>query len=271
MDYAYKYGEDLIRGETEVPQSGLNVRNLWNKINGGIEYGLTNKFTIGADIPVSFNAREEGYKKNYYTGYGIGDVAVKGRYWFNNYDPRGWNFYVASSLSIPTGSDAERDASGNWKKPYIVPGSGQWSPGVAAGFQKGFIFDQGTTNFNISAHIGRLWTLGKNSAGYDSADAWFGSAGASWIPHHFGEEGQTYFGFGLYVTEVRIAGWDTRDGVIVANTGGKWFDLNPDVYFTPDGGKFLVNMNFALPVWIRVHSLQTTQSVSYSVGLSCRF
>jgi len=271
MDYAYKYGEHLIRVQDDVPQTGLDVRNLWNKVNGTVEYGVTNKFTIGAEFPVSFNAREEGYKKNYYTGFGFGDVTMKGSYWFKNYDPRNWNFYASASLAIPTGSDAERDANGAWKKPYIVPGSGQWTPGVSVGVQKGFGFDQGATRYNVSATIGRVWTLGKNDAGYDSSDAWFGSAGMSWIPGHFGVNGARYFGVGLYLTQVRIAGWDTRDGVIVSNTGGRWLDLDPAVYFTPDAGKFAISVAFAHPIWTKVHSLQTAQSISYSAGLSYRF
>jgi len=247
------------------------VTNLWNKVNGSIEYGLTERFTIGADVPISFNAREEGYKKNYYTGSGWGDVTVKGAYWLKKYDPRGWNFYVMPSLSIPTGSDAERDANGGWKKPYIVPGSGQWSPGVTAGLQKGFLMDQGTAKIHISANIGRLWTLGKNKAGYDSADAWFGSAGLNYVPGHFGKESERYFGLAVYVSEVRIAGWDTRDGVLVSNTGGKWFDLVPAVYFTPDNGKFTASFGIAHPLYIKVHSLQTTQSLSYNFGMAYRF
>lgn len=254
-----------------MPQTGLDVTNLWNKINGGIEYGLTDRITVGADIPVSFNAREEGYKKNYYTGSGWGDVTLKGRYWLKQYDPRGWNFYVETSVSIPSGSDAEVDANGAWKKPYIVPGSGQWSPAVSGGFQKGFFMDQGTAKLHISGNIGRLWTTGQNDAGYDSADAWYGSLGVNYIPGHFGQESDRYFGFGLYLTEVRIAGWDTRNGVKVSNTGGKWFDLNPAVYFTPDNGKFTVSFSVAHPVWMKVHSLQTTQSLSYSFGLAYRY
>jgi hypothetical protein len=68
-----------------------------------------------------------------------------------------------------------------------------------------------------------------------------------------------------------LAAFGCLDGAIVSNTGGKWFDLNPAVYFTPDNGRFSVNMSFALPVWIKVHSLQTTQSASYNVGLAYRF
>jgi len=271
MDYAYKYGENLIRVQDEVPQTGLDVKNLWNKINTGVDYGVTNKIAIGIDIPVSFNAREEGYKNNYYTGFGLGDITFKGTYWFKNYDPRNWNFYASSSLAVPSGSDAETDALGGIKKPYIVPGSGQWTPGVSAGVQKGFGFDQGATRFNVSAAIGRVWTLGKNDSGYDSSDAWFGSVGMSWIPRHFGINGGRYFGLGLYLTQIRIAGWDTRNDVIVSNTGGRWLDLNPAVYFTPDSGKFTINMGVALPVWTKVHSLQTTQSISYSAGMAYRF
>jgi hypothetical protein len=131
--------------------------------------------------------------------------------------------------------------------------------------------DQGTAKFQIAANIGHLWTLGRNNAGYDSANAWFGSAGLNYIPGHFGEESERYFGLGLYVTEVRIAGWDTRDGVMVSNTGGKWLDLNPAVYFTPNSGRFTASFSVAHPFYVKVHSLQTTQSVSYSFGLAYRF
>jgi hypothetical protein len=68
-----------------------------------------------------------------------------------------------------------------------------------------------------------------------------------------------------------FAAFGRRDGVIVPNSGGKWPDLNPAVYFIPDNGRFSVNMSFALPVWIKVHSLQTTKSASYNVGLAYKF
>jgi hypothetical protein len=118
-------------------------------------------------------------------------------------------------------------------------------------------------------HLNQI--LDKNAAGYDSADAWFGSAGLNYIPGHFGEESQRYFGLGLYVTEVRIGGWDTRDNTIVTNASGKWLDLDPTVYFTPDGGKFTASFSVAHPFYIKVHSLQTTQSLSNSFGLAYRF
>jgi len=271
MDYAYKFGGGLIRGQDEVPQTGLNVTNLWNKVNGGIEYGVTDKFTVGVEFPYSFNSRAEGNHNNYYWSNGWGDVTLKGRYWFKTPDPRGWNFYVAPSVAIPNGSDYELDFNGGIKKPYIVPGMGQWQPSVSAGMQKGFGMDNGMTRLNISANIGYLWYVGTNNAGYHSANPWFGSAGASWIPFHFGEELDRFFGLGFYVTEVHIAGWDTRNGVKVNNTGGKWIDINPGIFFTPDNGKFTASLSIAKPVYVKVHSLQTLEALSYSVGVAYRF
>jgi hypothetical protein len=236
-----------------------------------VEYGVTDKITVGVDVPVSFNAREEGIKNNYYTGHGWGDVSLKGRYWVKAPDARGWNFYIAPTVSIPTGSDAERDANGNYKKPYIVPGSGQWTPAISVGVQKGFGIENGLTRFTLSADVGRLWTLGENDAGYDSADAWFGSAGGSWIPRHFGNDGKCFLGAALYITQIRIAGWDTRDGNIVTNTGGRWVDIDPGVFFSPDNGKFTASFSLAHPIWLKVHSLQTNQTLSYSFGLAYRF
>ena len=271
MDYAYKFGDRLIRVQTDTPQTGLDVKNLWNKINWGIEYGITNRMTVGVDVPISFNAREEGYINNYYTGHGWGDVSLKGRYWLKNPDPRGWNFYVTPSLTLPTGSDAERDGRGSFKKPYIVPGSGQWTPAISVGFQKGIGIDNGLSRFTISGTIGHLWTMDRNDAGYDSADAWFGSIGGSWIPRHFGKEEERLFGVSLYITEIRIGGWDTRDGQRVNNTGGKWFDINPGVFFSPDSGRFTASFGLAHPLWVKVHSLQTNQTLSYTFGFAYRF
>ena len=271
MDYAYKFGDKLIRVQDDVPQTGLDVKNLWNKVNWGLEYGITNQVTVGIDVPFSFNAREEGHSDNYYTGHGWGDISFKGRYWLKTPDPRGWNFYISSSITLPSGSDAELDANGNFKKPYIVPGSGQWTPAITGGVQKGFGVDNGFSRLAIAVNLGHLWTLGENDAGYDSADAWYGSAGGSWIPRHFGTEGNRFFGLALYLTGIRIAGWDTRDGAIVSNTGGKWFDIVPGAFFTPDNGKFTVNFSVASPVYVKVHSLQTLETLSYSFGLAYRY
>jgi hypothetical protein len=271
MDYAYKFGDRLIRIDAEESNATLGVKNLWNKLNVNAEYGVTDRLTLSLNVPYSVNAREEGYKNNYYTSHGFGDVSVGGRYWFRSPNPNAWNFYVAPGLSLPTGSDAETDAAGAWKKPYIVPGSGQWTPSLSVGLNKGFGAEEGFTKFNLVANGGRLWTLGANDAGYDSANAYFAGVGGSYIPASFGPESQAFVGIGMYVTGIRIAGWDTRDGVRVNNTGGKWIDINPNVFFSPDGGRFTMSFSVAHPVYVKVHSLQTNQVLSYSFGLAYRF
>ena len=151
----------------------------------------------------------------------------------------------------------------------LVQDSGR--PRLAAAFKKDSLWTRERQSSIFPVILAASTTTGQNDAGYDSADAWYGSLGINYIPGHFGQESDRYFGFGLYLTEVRIAGWDTRNGVKVSNTGGKWFDLNPAVYFTPDNGKFTASFSVAHPVWMKVHSLQTTQSLSYSFGLAYRY
>ncbi len=269
-DFAYKFGKDLWRIDHREANA-INVRNVWTKFNTSIDYGLTDRITLSASLPFSMSAREEGYRNNYYTSHGMGDFTVKGTVWITRPDSEGWNVYVAPGLTVPTGSSAEKDTAGRWKLPYIVPGSGQWSPQLSIGLNKGVGTAYGLPRFGFTANGGHLWSLGKNDAGYDAANATFAAVGGSYTALHFGEFKQGFVAVGFALTGIQIKGWDTRNDVKVGNTGGTWLDINPGLVFSPNRGGVTLAVSVAHTVYQKVHSLQTTQPLSYSASMGYRF
>lgn len=269
-DFAHKFGKDLWRVD-RAEANTINVRNVWTKFNTSIDYGLTGRVTLSAGLPYSMNAREEGYKNNYYTSHGLGDFSVKGTIWLTKPDVDGWNVSVTPGLTFPTGSSAEKDTLDLWKKPYIVPGSGQWSPQVSVGINKGIGSTYGLPKLGVTASAGHLWSLGRNAGGYDAADASFATVGGSYTALHFGEFKQGFVSFGFALTAIQITGHDTRNDIPVGNTGGKWLEINPGVVFSPNRGAVTVAFSVGHPVYQKVHSLQTTAPLSYNLSMGYRF
>lgn len=277
FDFSYKYGDKLIyKDDIQYErQKQLGVKNLWTRFNLGVEYGVTDQLTLGLNVPFVLNYREEQKSKVYYEAHGLGDVSFHGRYWFLDLDEE-LNAYVEAGVGFPTGRDDETYAFQKYKKAYIQAGSGQWAPTAGVGLK------WTTGDFMVSGSAGYVWTVGENDAvsftnpnvdraGYDSADALFASVGAGWTALRAGESDEVLFGPSLFFTGTFIPGFDVRDGVRVANTGGDWISVVPGLFFSPDGGKLVISVSAAVPLIIDVHSLQCAETASYMFGVSYRF
>lgn len=210
------------------------------------------------------NTREEGIFDNYYQSHGFGDWVLGGRYWMAAPDRNAWNLFGGLDVRFPTGRSDEL-WKGQPKKAYIQPGLGQWGLTPSAGFLKGF------GDFALTGTVARVFNLGVNGVGYESANATAAGLGLDWVPLRFGKEGKASLGFSLGISGVWIPGWDRRDGKRVGNTGGEWYAATPVIHFTPDGGA--TSFYLAVPVTLHadVHSLQTYERYAVNFGVEFRF
>ncbi|MBI2930065.1 MAG: hypothetical protein HYY16_00310 [Planctomycetes bacterium] len=264
MDYSYKHGDKLIRGHDVDHKNKIGVENLWTRLTVGLEHGLTDQLTLHGEMNYQLNEREEGVKNNYYQAHGFGDLVLGGRTWFLEPDLADWNFFVGLDTRFPTGDDDDR-WKGQFKKSYILPGTGQWGLLPSAGFYKGL------GDFALTGAVGGVFSLNKNDAGYESADVAHAALGASWVPFQLGPQQKTLIGTSLFATAIWIPENDTRDGVTVGNTGGEWYNIVPGVFFSPDGGNFTAYLSIPITAYATVHDLQCYEAYSVSFGVQYRF
>lgn len=267
INYTYENADRLIReGKLEDSlQKQISVKNRWAALSTGLEYGVTDRFSLSVAVPFNVNVREEGYKHNEYDAHGFGDLAVRGRYWFAKPDRDAWNFHGGLGLSVPTGDSGEKQSDGSYKKDYIQPGAGQWTILPSVGFVKNF------GDLNFSGTVGYVWSLGEDDAKYDTAEATHVTLGVSNPFVRFGKDQQRILGGSFSMKGTFIPEHDDVDGVRVANTGGTWISAIPGLYFSPDGGKFTTYFAFSIPVFTEVHSLQCYSDYAVHFGITYHF
>jgi hypothetical protein len=120
------------------------------------------------------------------------------------------------------------------------------------------------------ANIGRAWTMGHNSAGYNSADTSAGLISAV-ITLARDETQQKSFGLSLTHAWIRINDKDTRDDADVGNTGGTWGHWGPGIFYSPDAGQTTIAIATSRPVYFKTHSLQCAEERSIVMSMSTRF
>jgi hypothetical protein len=236
-------------------------------VNFNFEYGITDQITFCVDLPYKSNFREKRWLGIWYEAHGFGDLTVKGRYWFAPPDLEGWNFYGEFGLTIPTGDDeAKTEFPGEpLKKPFIMPGQGQWTPQLSFG-----VLGQLDTDLAFSASMGYAWSLGESDIKYDAADVFAMGAGISYTAFKWDED-KMQAGATLFLMAVFINGKDEQDGVRIGNTGGRWIDLAPGFFFTPNEGATTVSLSIPFAVDFDVHFRQVHAKYSWVVSLVHRF
>jgi hypothetical protein len=107
--------ENAAKGTAERDRASTNVINHVHQPSFGVSYGVTDRFSVSADLPYFHAHRRSpgpptGRNPTFVTAAsGIGDLTMTGRYWLA--DPRHSHQNVSMGLGIklPTGNDRAED------------------------------------------------------------------------------------------------------------------------------------------------------------------
>lgn len=241
------------------------MKNYWTRVTPSIEYAVSDRVALRAELPFHMNHRKQGNQNVSYEGRGFGDVTISGRYWLNDPSPDRWSFYLEAALGIPTGDDDQYLGSGAPKRPYIIPGSGTWNPSLGLGVTKTF---GDLTVFGAARYT---YTIGENDTGYDAGEPFSVSAGIAQSVFKWGPESEKILGFSLNGSYVYVNERDKRDGDTVRNSGGNWVHVTPGLFFSPDNGKFTAFVAFPILAYFNVKNLQTAERYAMTFGINYRF
>ena len=164
-------------GSTEIPRSSA-VENHQNIFNIGLQYRLSHRWSVIADIPVYDGTRNQIYPpKGIFQVGGLGDITVGLQSWiFRPPTENGGNVAVNAQLKLPTGIDNATGSAlykGQIVKatadPSMQPGDGTWA------------FSLGTEAYK------RLW---RTSETYLQADYLFSPADTNGVASFRSQPGQ---------------------------------------------------------------------------------
>ena len=106
--------ENAANGTAERDRAGTNVINHVHQPLVGVTYGVTDRFSLSADLPYFQALRRSpwaGSRPTFATSaHGISDLVVTGRYWVTNPNKsHTQNLSVGVGLKFPTGNDRAED------------------------------------------------------------------------------------------------------------------------------------------------------------------
>lgn len=106
--------ENTAKGLAERDRSATNVINHVHQPSIGVSYGVTDRFSVSADLPYFHALRRSpvsGSRPTFATGAsGVSDVTVTGRYWLADPGKRSdHNVSLGLGLKLPTGNDRAED------------------------------------------------------------------------------------------------------------------------------------------------------------------
>jgi hypothetical protein len=106
--------ENVAKGTAERDRASTNVINHVHQPSFGVAYGVTNRFSVSADLPYFHALRRSpwsGSRPSFATAAsGISDLSLMGRYWLG--DPakhHRQNVAVGLGFKLPTGNDRAED------------------------------------------------------------------------------------------------------------------------------------------------------------------
>jgi hypothetical protein len=148
-------------GPNEIARPSA-IENHQNIFDVGIEYRLSNRWSLIADIPVFNGTRDQKYPPTgIFQVSGLGDITVGAQAWlFRPPTENGGNIAVSSQLKIPTGIDNATGSALYQGKiikatadPSLQPGDGGWGFNVGSQAYKSLwphasAYGQGTYLFN---------------------------------------------------------------------------------------------------------------------------
>lgn len=261
------YGNETRNNQQDI----IDVKTRHTFYSIDLAYKFTNQLTVDARLPYIDNERTEGVNTDLYSARGFGDFMLKGSYYI--WEPALDNLNVLGEvgLQFPTGqSDLtyfKRKAKvKNWDKPYIQPGSGTWNPLIGLGAD----YETGNWTFYLTSEY--LFTPGENDAGYDAGEPWNTTLGLKYLAYRFGDaKDAPFIGVEGSGTLLWVNGRESRWDVKVGNTGGTWINAEPGIFFSPDGGRFTLEVTVPFPVYWHVNELQCKENWALNINLGYRF
>jgi hypothetical protein len=108
--------ENAANGSAERDRAGTNVINHVHQPSVAVSYGVTNRFSLSADLPFFHAHRRSpgpptGRNPTYVTAAsGFSDLQLTGRYWLGDVATHSdWNVSVGLGVKVPTGDDRAED------------------------------------------------------------------------------------------------------------------------------------------------------------------
>jgi hypothetical protein len=108
--------ENTAKGLAERDRAGSNVINHVHQPDVGVSYGVTDRFSVSADLPYFHAHRRSpgpptGRNPTFVTAAsGISDLTLTGRYWLGHPSHHSdWNLSVGLGFKLPTGNDRAED------------------------------------------------------------------------------------------------------------------------------------------------------------------
>ncbi len=248
MSYGYKEADKRVEG-TETAPNPYEVINSYSTHVLGIEYGLTEFIDIAMSVPWADNYREftvpdTGDRYRWRVN-GLGDISVMGKFIFSC---KHWEGFGEIGVSLPTGKDDEENEFG-YVPAFIQTGAGLFVPVIGLGT------NLCTGSFRTFANIRYVLAgeMGENDAGYEFVNQLRWSFGARYAT-------KWKMSFGIRADGLAVNGWDKRDGLQVANTGGQWVSITPAIsYSHPDIPEVTYSLSYIKPVYWDVHANQAIE------------
>ena len=108
--------ENAAKGIAERDRAGTNVINHVHQPSFAVSYGVTNRFSVSADLPYFHAHRRSpgpptGSRPTYVTAAsGVSDLTLTGRYWLGDVATHSdWNVSFGLGVKAPTGNDRAED------------------------------------------------------------------------------------------------------------------------------------------------------------------
>jgi hypothetical protein len=256
ISYSYKSAHERVEGREKTPNP-YQVVNTYSTHVIGFEYGLTEILDLIVTVPWSNNYREFTIPDTgdwfRYRSNGLGDISVVGKAFVTRNELVG---FAEFGLSLPTGTSDERNEFG-YIPSFIQTGSGLYVPivGLGSNWSTGKWYTFASIRYIMAG------AMGTNDAGYKFQNQTRWSIGTLFTANRS-------FTFGLKADGLAMNGWDTRDGVQVANTGGRWISLTPSISYLPVGD-YSFTFSYMKPVYWNTHSNQAMEDheVRFSISL----
>ena len=261
--YLYKRKGNVYRGSDRVrdPQDRLFEEH---RSVTGVDYGLLPSLTLSALLPVVYKQQRQrtGGRKETLESFGLGDIALLGKYRVYKNDWKRGAFHLAliGGLEFPTG-DTDADEDGSRLPPALQPGSGSWDPVAAVA---------ANLNLNRLRFDGLFFYKVNTEGAQDFADGDFLAVEGDvayrfWHTKYPGPTASARLG-----VQWRHEGRDELDGRTVSNSGSDEILLRPGLTFHPIPSMDLT-LSIDVPVYRDFNGEQLGLDLRTFLALGFRF
>ncbi len=251
MDYSFLRRDQLRKGTKKVEDS-LSQKTETHLLGAFADYGISNKVSLSASIPLVFNRSVNRNLDESETNFG--NLTVLGRLFLN---PRVWNkptnMQLAVGGTLPLGRGVANVVTD--KRNFA---SGTVDPVVQAVIAIGI-----TPGFNVNATFFTRQIIETSSDGQEVGDVFQYTVGGTYAP-----VGGSYSATASFKYIDR--GQDKIDGVPFPSSGGQWWYFVPGFSKTVWGaGESAIRLwsQFEFPFYQSVNGFQLTEDWSIRFGV----